>query len=79
MGSHGIGDPTEDPSNMPTTRFDVVPPEAQSQDLPGVNLCKRVYLAPTSTHGPVCYPIAKASHLDQLTGTKSQILCASRS
>ena len=29
MGSHGIGDPSEDPSNMPTTRFDVVPPGSQ--------------------------------------------------
>ena len=35
------------------------PPEAQSQDLPWANICKRVHLAPTSPHGPVCYPIAK--------------------
>ena len=69
MGSYGIGDPSKDPSNTPITRFDVVPPEAQLQDLPGANLCKHVYLAPTSSHGPVCYPIAKASHLGQPTGT----------
>ena len=42
MGSHGIGKPSENPSNKPTTHFDVVPPEAQSLTLPGqtyVNVC----------------------------------------
>ena len=53
------------------------PPEAQLQYLSGANLRQRVYLAPTPPHGAVCYPIAKASHLDQQTGTKSPILCTS--
>ena len=55
------------------------PPEAQSQSLPGANLRKRVHLDATPTHGPFCYPVAKANHLDQHTGTKSQILLPSRS
>ena len=39
-------------------------PDAQSQDLPGANLCQRMHLPPTPPHGAVCYPITKASHLD---------------
>ena len=74
MGSQGTGDPSEDPSNMPTTRFDAVPLEAQSQSLPGANLCKRVHLDSTPAHGPFPYPVAKAPHLDHQTGAKPQIL-----
>ena len=48
------------------------PPEAQSKDLPGANLCQRVYLDSTPTQGPFCYPIAKASHLDYQTCPKSE-------
>ena len=54
-------------------------PEAQLQGLPGANLHKRVHLDATPTHGPFCHPIAKAPHLDQQTGTNSQILLPSRS
>ena len=55
------------------------PPEAQSQSLPGANLRKCVHLDATPTHGPFCYPVAKAPHLDQHMGTKSKILLPSRS
>ena len=50
------------------------PPEAQSQDLPGANLCKRVHLDTTPTYGPFCNPVTKATHMDQQTGTTRQIL-----
>ena len=50
------------------------PPEAQSQSLLGANLCKRVHLDTTPTHGPFCHPITKATHMDQQTGTIPQIL-----
>ena len=55
------------------------PPEAQSQSLPGTNLRKRVHLDATPTHGPFSHPVAKTPHLDQQTGTKSQIFLPSRS
>ena len=54
------------------------PPEAQSQSLPRANLCKCVHLDAMPTHGPFCHPVAKATHLDQPTGTEPQILLPSR-
>ena len=55
------------------------PPEAQSKSLPGANLHKRVHLDATPTHGPFRHSVAKATHLDQQTGTKLQIFLHSRS
>ena len=43
------------------------------QSLPGANLCKRVHLDPTPTHGPFRYPVAKVPHLDHQTGAKSGV------
>ena len=55
------------------------PREAQSESVPGANLRKRVHLDAMPTHGPFCHPVAKATHVDQQTGTKPQILLPSRS
>ena len=55
------------------------PPEAQSKSLPRANLRKRVHLDATSTYGPFCNPVTKATHMDQQTGTTHQILLPSRS
>ena len=54
------------------------PPEAQSQSLPGANLRKRVYLDTTPSYGPFSHPVAKATHMDQQTGTTRQILLPPR-
>ena len=54
------------------------PPEAQSQSLPGANLRKRVHLDTTSTYGPFCNPVTKATHMDQQTGMTRQILLSAR-
>ena len=54
------------------------PPEAQSQSLPGANRRQRVYLDTTPTYGPFCHPVAKATYMDQQTGTTRQILLPPR-
>ena len=50
------------------------PREAQSQSLPGANLCRCVHLDPAPSYGPLCHPIAKAPYLDHQTGVEPQIL-----
>ena len=68
---------TQATCQLPVSTLSVL--EAQSQSLPRANLRKHVHLDSMPAHGPFCYPVAKAPHLDQQTGPKSQILHPSRS
>ena len=63
---------TQATSQLPVSTLS--PPEAQSQTLPGANLCQRVHLDSAPTHGHLCHPIAKAPYLDHQTGVEPQIL-----